>query len=166
MDDRKTFRVGYLSFLAPIFGLGTAAALAIDTQKMAQREGGPWDPFPIAMILLIVYFSVFRLGRVGVRVDPRGVVVLNPFRRVRVAWDDIVSFSVDYWLGGKIVYVNRRDFSRVRAIGTSSPRVALFPNYRRTDEIAKELNDELRWWNERAELRGGEFPRPDRRNQG
>ena len=80
-----------------------------------------------AMLLGLATLGV-RCIRAGVVVSRRGIVVRNPGRSRRFAWDEVDHFSVEPMAWSTVGCVHLRDGDVVRASGICAPRAAFFPN--------------------------------------
>ena len=105
--------------------------------------------FRLTVVVLaagMAWFGIFRLARIRVSVDLRGVEVFNPFRRAFVSWDRISGFSLRTraLIFGPLGHIDLKDGSAVVMFAIAGQNPALRPSERSAARMIEELNRLLR----------------------
>jgi hypothetical protein len=94
------------------------------------------------LILLSGGFCIVRIARTACRIDTEGLLVLNPFSRRLIAWQQIARFSLGRC--GLLPFAGRVHFLTGKVVpiwGIQAPNIA--PDNPRTLALIARLNEEL-----------------------
>jgi hypothetical protein len=125
-------------------GLGVPGAIIALMGFARDAEGGSALPvgarlgFWIAGIAM-VGFAFFRIRRAGLVVAPDGVTILNPFKTVRIPWQEVGGIELERGAYHTHTTVRRRDGAGVRvfALGGANPGVRPRSHARLTALVAE-----------------------------
>lgn len=148
MTDRlaaRTYRSRGQAIGIATFAIGSFAISAPSIVALARTDGGPWWP---ALTIAVLVWGVFAMAavrgaRARVVVGPTGVRVVNPFKSVDAAWQDIRRFYVEeqgfFAPCGRLELVDGRSVRLFAVQGSSFAR-----GRRHVEDLVEALNDELR----------------------
>jgi hypothetical protein len=132
---------GYSQLLTMVAAVFAAGAVIFAISRTDATVAGRW--VPAAVVVAISLFCWFRLAKAGVYADDRGIRVLNPFRTVHLAWDDIERFTARAHKGFPALgFAELADGGEVELWGIQA-RSPSEPSKKVARELVAELNERL-----------------------
>ena len=119
--------------IAVVFAAGSAAAAAI--------RGSGW--VAVGFVCALSIFVLLRLARAGVYAGEDGITIVNPLQTRRVAWGELLRFSLRPHGGFAAVgFAELRDGTRVQIWGLQA-RTSSTASKRIPQQIVDALNERL-----------------------
>ena len=158
---RLIYRHGYEPGLF-LFTAGLLSAVALVAAVMGALEPSPWG-LPIVAVNLALAAAMWRMSRMGARLDHDGVVLFHAFRTIRIPWSDFRRFTVlPRWDIPKTGYVELLDGSLIwiKGLGPWGPLIQKREDWA-IEGIVSEMNHRAEHLTRAAQMSATLLERPD-----